>query len=340
MTSAVTSIPRCLAQRTMSTLPAVDRWHTCRREPTCWASSTSRAMIDSSATAGQPARPSSAETTPSCIWAPSVSRGSWACWAMTPSKDFTYSRARRISTRVVDALAVVAEHTDLGAGVAPSRRARRGAPPRVPRSRRRSGRTVHRRRLSPRRATCSTTPAVSATGEVLAMAWTAVKPPRAAARVPVTRSSRPPRRRARADGCAGPRDRAARCSRRPRSISASSGTLEVRADAGDAAVLEEDVLDILAVGATTADQQRGRLGATGGCVLVRWSSGALPGVGGEQVVEHGHAHEHTGGDLLDDDAARGVRDGPGDLETRGSWGRGASRSHRSGRAAARAVVSP
>ena len=53
-------------------------------------------MIDSSATAGHPASPSSAETVPSFIWAPSVSRGSCACWAMTPSKDFTYSRARRM----------------------------------------------------------------------------------------------------------------------------------------------------------------------------------------------------------------------------------------------------
>ena len=76
MTSAVTLMPRDLAQRMIPTLPAVDRWHTCRREPTCSASRTSRAMIDSSATAGQPRSPSSAETTPSCIWEPSVRRGS------------------------------------------------------------------------------------------------------------------------------------------------------------------------------------------------------------------------------------------------------------------------
>ena len=66
--------------------------------PTCSASSTSRAMIDSSATAGQPASPSSPDRAPSFIWAPSVSRGSWACWAMTPSNAFTYSRARRMSS--------------------------------------------------------------------------------------------------------------------------------------------------------------------------------------------------------------------------------------------------
>ncbi len=54
MTSAVTFEPLDLAQRTISTEPAVDRWQMWTREPTCAASSTSRAMIDSSATAGQP----------------------------------------------------------------------------------------------------------------------------------------------------------------------------------------------------------------------------------------------------------------------------------------------
>ena len=50
----------------------------------------------------------------------------------------------------------------------------------------------------PSRQTCSTTPAVSATGSVLAIACTAVKPPSAAARLPVSTvsaSSRPGSRR-------------------------------------------------------------------------------------------------------------------------------------------------
>ena len=97
MTSAVTRTPRALACRSTSTDPAVETWQTCSRDPTCSASSTSRAMIASSATAGQPVRPSRVATSPSCICAPSVSRGSSACWAMTPSNAFTYSRARRIS---------------------------------------------------------------------------------------------------------------------------------------------------------------------------------------------------------------------------------------------------
>ena len=55
-------------------------------------------MIASSATAGQPVRPRRPDSSPSFIWAPSVSRGSCACWAMTPSNALTYSSARRIST--------------------------------------------------------------------------------------------------------------------------------------------------------------------------------------------------------------------------------------------------
>ena len=96
--SAVTFQPLRLASRTMSTEPAVETWQTCSRDPTCAASRQSRAMIASSATAGQPARPSRPESSPSFIWACSVSRGSWACWAMTPSNAFTYSSARRIIT--------------------------------------------------------------------------------------------------------------------------------------------------------------------------------------------------------------------------------------------------
>ena len=55
-------------------------------------------MIASSATAGQPRIPRTPDMVPSFIWASSVSRGSWACWATTPSKALTYSSARRIST--------------------------------------------------------------------------------------------------------------------------------------------------------------------------------------------------------------------------------------------------
>lgn len=46
------------------------------------------------------------------------------------------------------------------------------------------GRTVTYPASSPSACTCSTTPAVSATGDELAIAFTAVKPPAAAAREP------------------------------------------------------------------------------------------------------------------------------------------------------------
>src|SRR5215469_8393912 len=82
----------------ISTEPAVETWQMCSAESTCAASRQSLAMTASSATAGQPARPSRPEATPSFICAPSVSLGSCACCAMTPSKALTYSSARRMST--------------------------------------------------------------------------------------------------------------------------------------------------------------------------------------------------------------------------------------------------
>ena len=175
----------------------MDRWQTCRREPTCSASSTSRAMIASSATAGQPASPSSAETTPSCIWAPSVSRGSWACWAMTPSNALTYSSARRMTTGSWTHLPS-SENTRTCAAdsaMAPSSASRSPSRPTVTAP---TGRTSTQPASRPSRQTCSTTPAVSWVGVVLAIACTAVKPPIAAARVPertVSASSRPGSRR-------------------------------------------------------------------------------------------------------------------------------------------------
>ena len=98
MTSAVTAMPRSLAQRSTSTVSAVDTWHTCSRERVSSASWTSRATMPASATAGQPGSPSRPETGPSSQQASRpASRGSWACWATTPSNARTYSSARRIS---------------------------------------------------------------------------------------------------------------------------------------------------------------------------------------------------------------------------------------------------
>ena len=197
VTSAVTGTPRAFAQRMTSTEPAVETWQTCRREPTCWASRTSRAMIASSATAGQPTRPSRPDSSPSFICACSVSRGSCACCATTPSNALTYSRARRMSTASCTHLpsSLKTRTSAAECAMAPSSAMR--SPPR-PTVTAPTGRTSTRPATWPRRQTCSTTPAVSATGLVLAMACTQVKPPRAAAREPVSTvsaSSRPGSRR-------------------------------------------------------------------------------------------------------------------------------------------------
>src|SRR4051794_4569864 len=154
-------------------------------------------MIASSATAGQPVRPSMLELTPSFICAPSVSRGSWACWAMTPSKALTYSSARRISDASLTHLPS-SEKTRTRAAesaMVPSSAISLPARPTVTAP---TGKTSQWPCCWPSRQTCSTTPAVSATGSVLAIAWTAVKPPTAAAWVPVSTvsaSSRPGSRR-------------------------------------------------------------------------------------------------------------------------------------------------
>ena len=66
-----------------------------------------------------------------------------------------------------------------------------------------TGCTSHRPAWRPSRQICSTTPAVSATGSVLAIACTAVKPPSAAAAVPRRPRSRRLPGPARAGACAG-----------------------------------------------------------------------------------------------------------------------------------------
>ena len=103
MTSAVTSqCPSCLAwalaQRMISTDPAVETWATCTREPVCRASITSRATMTSSAMPGQPGRPRRPEISPSWQQALGPAReGSCECWETTPPKALTYSSARRMT---------------------------------------------------------------------------------------------------------------------------------------------------------------------------------------------------------------------------------------------------
>jgi len=157
----------------MSTLPAVETWQTCSAASTWAASRQSRAMIASSAAAGQPARPSLEATSPSLSCAPSVSLGSWACWAITPSNALTYSSALRMSSGSATQKPS-SEKTRTRAAesaIAPSSASCLPCRPTVTAP---TGLTSTYPACSPSRQTCSTTPAVSATGSVLAIACTAV----------------------------------------------------------------------------------------------------------------------------------------------------------------------
>ena len=154
------------------------------RLPTCLASRQSRATIDSSATAGHPPSPSSAETSPSCIWAPSVRRGSWACWATTPSKALTYSSARRMRTGSQTHRPSSEKKRTCAPEFAMAPSSARCRPSK-PSETAPTGRTSQYPASSPRCLTCSTTPAESWTGVVLAIALTHVYPPAAAAWDPV-----------------------------------------------------------------------------------------------------------------------------------------------------------
>src|SRR5215471_14515304 len=193
VTSAVTCQPLDFAHLMISTDPAVEVWQMWTAEPTCAASRQSRATIASSATAGQPVRPSLALISPSLTCAPAVSLGSWACCAITPPNARTYSRARRISTASCTHRPS-SEKTRTRAAesaMAPSSASRLPSRPAVTAP---TGCTSQRPASRPSRQTCSTTPAVSATGSVLAIACTQVYPPWAAAMLPVrtvSASSRP-----------------------------------------------------------------------------------------------------------------------------------------------------
>ena len=58
----------------------------------------SRWTISSSASAGQPGRPSRLHHAPSCMTAPAVSAATSQCWARVMPRPSAYSRARRISS--------------------------------------------------------------------------------------------------------------------------------------------------------------------------------------------------------------------------------------------------
>ena len=114
-------------------MPAVETWQTCSREPTCSASMTSRAMIDSSATAGQPGRPSRPDTSPSCAHAVRVGQPR-VLRVLGDDRVERLDVLERAAHQpgVVHAVAVVGEHPDRGAPSGPWCRSRRAVSPASP----------------------------------------------------------------------------------------------------------------------------------------------------------------------------------------------------------------
>ena len=193
--SAVTGRPSALAARTSSTLRAVERWSRCSRQPVMRHSSMSRNTISSSAIDGQPGRPRREQHEPSCITAPCVSRLTSQCWARVTPSPLAYSIARRITSgsctplpSSVNSRTPAPASSAIGASCSPAR----------PIVMQPEGATSHRPAAMPARRTCSTTASESCGGSVFGMATTAVNPPSAAAREPVSivsASSRPGSRR-------------------------------------------------------------------------------------------------------------------------------------------------
>ena len=162
------------AHRSTSTEPAVDTWATWTREPVCRASITSRATITSSAIPGQPGSPSRPDSSPSWQQAAGpASAGSCECCETTPPNALTYSSARRI-TRASWTHFPSSEKTFTAARercISPSSASSSPARPRVTAP---TGCTCTSPASRPSSQTRVAASAVSVTGEVLAIASTAV----------------------------------------------------------------------------------------------------------------------------------------------------------------------
>ena len=182
VTSAVTRTPRAFAARMSSTEPAVLTCAMCTCAPVASASAMSRATIVSSAAAGTPRRPRRVETQPSCMTPPAASAGS-SQWSMIGSAEHrgVLERAAH-EVRVGDRRAVVAEGDAPACASSPSSASSLPARPRVTQP---IGSTrTCALRLGGAQDVLDQ-PARSIGGSVLGIAQTVVKPPRAAASVPV-----------------------------------------------------------------------------------------------------------------------------------------------------------
>ena len=251
----------------------------CSREPTWAASKQSRAMIASSATAGQPVQPEASGQLAlvhlSVLGEPGLL--GVLCDDAVEGLDVLERPPHQYC--VADALPVVGEDPHPRRGV--GHRAELGQPLAAePDGDRADREDIAVAGLAAQRQTCSTTPAVSATGSVFAIACTAVKPPIAAACVPVSTvsaSSRPGSRR-----CVCRSTRPGRATspqrRRPRH---RSGALR-----------DEDPVPR---GTGRSARRRARRRSSG-CQVTRGSRFRAT----KEQVEDGHPDRDTVGHLLDD----------------------------------------
>ena len=181
--SAVTVTPRRLASRISSTAAAVETCRKCTGAPVSSASRQSRATTLDSATAGRPGMPSRLDHSPSCMCPPSQRVGSSACWATTaPGRERAYSRAWRIipadSTHAPSSVKTRTPRacsSPIGASSTPARCLVMHP----------AAWTSHTDR-DPAARTDATTAGSSSGGSVFGIATTAVNPPSAAARAPVS----------------------------------------------------------------------------------------------------------------------------------------------------------
>ena len=94
-------MPRALARRINSVLPAVEMFIRCRRPPVASASLRSRPVRTSSASAGMPDSPSTSDTVPSCI-TPLWDNSGTSRWSRIGRSNIRqYSSARRSSSELL-----------------------------------------------------------------------------------------------------------------------------------------------------------------------------------------------------------------------------------------------
>src|SRR5438445_4748070 len=183
VTSQLTRSLRDFAQRTCSSEALAERCAICRRAPVSSASCTSRATQTDSAAAGIPRKPSRVDVTPSRITAPHASETSSACSITVKSSDRQYSITCRASLAVAMGFPS-SETATIPASFIPAISAM--ASPLLPIEAAPIGHTRTLPVVFARSRMNRVTEALSFTGFVFGMQQTAVKPPRAAALVPVS----------------------------------------------------------------------------------------------------------------------------------------------------------